>query len=328
VSVDFLERPSVTLPAPIMDADADYRNSTEPQLFASVSGSITPSPVPTIPNTQTSQENNGLLGVGVPLSATSPSPFDSGAELSARPSVSRHATPLAHSGDAQSGPNGGLDTSILMSEGEVPGGSMSPQPFSSPNVMRSHPLHQTEDTDPLRAQNMSVMEEAMSQSDGQSSAVIENSSQAIPVTPPVPSDTSTEPIAKEKLPSAPSQTTAVDNLIAKIEDEASIAGLLATAQSGYDIPDQVAMEVDSLVTTVSAPAEVGLDIKSDPEVPYVDADMKPGTPPASYFADDTKAENELPSARYECKRILLGHTLSVSSIKFSPDGTMLASSGA
>jgi WD40 repeat protein len=49
--------------------------------------------------------------------------------------------------------------------------------------------------------------------------------------------------------------------------------------------------------------------------------------PEEVTSSESEAFNFESTGRYECRLILSGHTLSISALKFSPDGTMLASSG-
>jgi hypothetical protein len=90
-----------------------------------------------------------------------------------------------------------------------------------------------------------------------------------------------------------------------------------------------AMAVDdmrtlSLQEEIALAESFALDERDESLAPEPFPAAEPGPPNGEADPDALHFES---TGKYECRLILSGHTLSISALKFSPDGTMLASSG-
>lgn len=93
------------------------------------------------------------------------------------------------------------------------------------------------------------------------------------------------------------------------------------------------MDVDDGARAVSTNSTCETDTESHKHSNAMSVDRSPenGQFPSAITTETTVAEEQVvsrPRPNYHAKFILSGHTMSISSLKFSPDGSLLASSGA
>jgi WD40 repeat protein len=84
------------------------------------------------------------------------------------------------------------------------------------------------------------------------------------------------------------------------------------------------MRTLSLQEEIALAESFALDERDESLAPEPFPAAEPGPPNGEADPDALRFES---TGKYECRLILSGHTLSISALKFSPDGTMLASSG-